>query len=68
MYDVNTPFMSGALNLQPCRNVYLHSSVLGSFDTISIGLHQNTIVKQIPVTTSGVNEYFLIMSFYLMTS
>ena len=57
-YDTNTPFISGALCMQPFRNVYLHSNVLGSFDTISVGLNQNTIIKKIPVTTSGLNEYF----------
>ena len=58
MYDKNIPFISGAINMQPFRNVYLHSAVLGSFDTIAPGLNQNTIIKKIPVTTPNFNEYF----------
>ena len=43
------PFVSGYLNLQPIRNLYLHSSNIGSYNTI--GLYGcKTIIKKIPVT------------------
>ena len=42
-------FISGYLNLQPIRNLYLHCSNLGGYN--SIGLYGcRTIVKVIPVT------------------
>ena len=43
------PFVSGYINLQPIRNFYLHSSNIGSYNTI--GLYGcKTIIKKIPVT------------------
>ena len=43
------PFVSGYVNLQPIRNLYLHSSNIGSYSTI--GLYgARTIIKKIPVT------------------
>ena len=45
----NAPFTMKYLNLQPIRNMYLHSSTIGSFSTI--GLYGcRTIIKKIPVT------------------
>ena len=45
----NSPFSTKYLNLQPIRNLYLHSSNIGSFS--SIGLYgTRTIIKKIPVT------------------
>ena len=44
------PFVSGYLNLQPIRNVYLHSSNIGSYNTV--GLYgARTIIKKIPVSS-----------------
>ena len=43
------PFVSGYINLQPIRNLYLHSSNIGGYNTI--GLYGcRTIIKKIPVT------------------
>jgi hypothetical protein len=44
------PFKSGYLNLQPIRNLYLHSSNIGGYHTI--GLYgARTIIKKIPVSS-----------------
>ena len=32
--DYNNPFISGYLNMQPIRNLYLHSSSLGNLNNI----------------------------------
>lgn len=49
-YNTHTnPFVSGYLNLQPIRNLYLHSSNIGSYNTI--GLYGcRTIIKKIAVS------------------
>ena len=46
LYNIFTnPFSSKYLNLQPIRNLYLHSSNIGSFSTI--GLYgTRTIIKK----------------------
>ena len=44
------PFVSGYVNLQPIRNIYLHSSNIGAYNTI--GLYGcRTIIKKIPITS-----------------
>jgi len=48
LYDYNTPFVSGFLNFQPINNIYLHSSSLGNFNSISCDGSQ-TVIKKIPV-------------------
>lgn len=57
-YDHNTPFISGFINLAIFRNVYLHSSTLGTFETVSVGLNQSTIIKKIPVSSDYSNMIF----------
>ena len=54
-YDSNNPYVSNGINLQPIRNVYLHSPNLGNYKTIG-PIGQTTIIKKIPVTNS-FNEY-----------
>ena len=47
--NINNPFVSQYINLQPIRNLYLHCSNIGSYSTI--GLYgARTIIKKIPVT------------------
>ena len=55
-YDINTPFISGYLNMAPIRNIYTHSS-MGSFQTVALrpNGYDNTIIKHIPVN-SNFNE------------
>jgi len=54
-YDNSNPYVSNGLNLQPIRNVYLHSPNLGNYRTLG-PLGETTIIKKIPVT-SQFNEY-----------
>jgi hypothetical protein len=48
-YDYNSSFKSGFLNFQPINNIYLHSTNLGNFNSISCDGSQ-TVIKKIPVT------------------
>ena len=40
--------MSGFLNFQPINNIYLHSSSIGNYNSISVDGSQ-TVIKKIPV-------------------
>ena len=55
---INSPFVSGYINLIPLRNIYLNSSNLGSFNSLNISGSRNTI-KKIPI-----NANFNEMVFY----
>ena len=44
-------YISGYINLNPIRNLYLSSSNLGNFNTISIS-GDSTIIKKIPVNAN----------------
>ena len=55
---INSPYVSGYINLLPLRNVYLNSSNLGSFNSLNISGSRNTI-KKIPI-----NANFNEMIFY----
>ena len=46
----------GAVNLQPIRNIYIHSS-LGNYNTLS-NWGSQTIVKKVPVTANSGNYIF----------
>jgi hypothetical protein len=48
--DNLNPYESGYLNMQPIRNLYLHSSTLGNYNSIGPDGCQ-TIIKKIPVTS-----------------
>ena len=58
----NSPFYTssisykGALNLQPIRNIYIHSSI-GNYNTLS-NWGSQTIVKKIPVTANSGDYIF----------
>jgi hypothetical protein len=49
-YDSNATYTSGYLNMQPIRNIYLHSPSLGNFSNIG-PLGEQTVIKKIPVTS-----------------
>ena len=49
-YDSNIPYVSGVLDLQLIRNIYMHSPNLGNFNTIGPN-SESTIIKKIPVTS-----------------
>ena len=43
-YDNNTPYISGFLNFQPINNIYLHSSSIGNYNSLSCDGSQ-TVIK-----------------------
>ena len=47
-YYYNVPFISGFLNFQPINNIYLHSSTIGNYNSLSCDGSQ-TVIKKIPV-------------------
>jgi len=49
-YTYTNPYISGFLNLQPINNIYLHSSSLGNYNSLSADGSQ-TCIKKIPVTS-----------------
>ena len=49
-YNSTNPYISGVLDLQPIRNIYMHSPNLTSFNTLG-PLGEKTIIKKIPVTS-----------------
>ena len=55
-YDINKPFRSNYLNMQPIRNLYLHSSI-GTYTTVAKrpNGYDNTIINHIAVN-SNFNE------------
>ena len=52
----SSPFVSGFIDMYPFRNVYVTSSGLGKFNTISVAGDRN-IIKKIPVG-AGHGELF----------
>ena len=55
-FSTNTPFVRH-LNLQPIRNIYIHSTNLGNFNTIGARGEQ-TIVKKVPVNANSGEMIF----------
>ena len=49
MYSSTSPFVSGYLDLQPIKNIYISSPNLGSYTTIG-PTGQQTIIKKVPVS------------------
>ena len=52
-YGKTIPFVSNFINMQPIRNIYIHSS-LGSFQTVALrpNGYDNTIIKHVPVNAN----------------
>ena len=48
-YNAVVPFESGAINLQPFSNIYIHGNNLCNYNTIG-PLNERTILKKIPVS------------------
>jgi hypothetical protein len=46
--NLKTPFTSGYVDMYPLRNIYITSSGLGNFNTISVS-GENRVVKKVPV-------------------
>lgn len=53
-FTAASPFVSGFVDLQPIKNLYLSSSNLGTFTTIGVN-GERTIIKKIPVS-ANTNE------------
>ena len=47
----NTPFVTGYVDMYPLRNIYMTSSGLGNFNTMTITGNRN-VIKKIPVSAS----------------
>ena len=58
MYNNTTPFVSGFLDLQPVKNIYISSPNLGSYSTIG-PTGQQTIIKKYQC------QLILVMSFLM---
>jgi hypothetical protein len=52
-----TPFMSGALYLQPFNNIYIHATNLGNYNSIGCQ-NERTIVKKVPVSADRGMQIF----------
>jgi hypothetical protein len=50
-YDFANPFISNSINLQPIRNLYIHSPNLGNYNTIG-PRGEATIIKKVPVSAN----------------
>jgi len=48
-YNSVIPYVSGAINLQPFNNVYIHATNLGNYNTIGCQ-NERSIVKKVPVS------------------
>jgi hypothetical protein len=48
---INSPFVSGYINLIPIRNIYMTSSNLGSYNSLNIS-GGRSVIKKIPVTAN----------------
>jgi len=53
----NSPFVSGYIDLNPMRNVYLNCSGLGNFNTVTLTGNRN-VVKKIPVNAGPGDVIF----------
>ena len=56
VYQYGTPYVSGYINLQPIRNIYIHSSQLSNYHHVNLATLDSTVVKKVPVSAphSGI--------------
>ena len=50
VYQYNNPYVSGFVNLQPIRNIYIHSSQLSNYNQVNLRTGDSTVVEKVPVT------------------
>ena len=50
VYQYNNPYVSGFVNPQPNRNIYIHSSELSNYNQVNLRTGGSTVVKKVPVT------------------
>ena len=54
----NNPYVSGFVNLQPIRNIHIHSSQLSNYNQINLRTGNSTVVKKVPVTAPRAGIIF----------
>ena len=58
VYQFNNPYVSGFINLQPIRNIYIHSSQLSNYNQVNLRTGDSTVVKKVPVTAPHAGIVF----------
>ena len=58
VYQYNKPYVSGFVNLQPIRNIYVHSSQLSNYNQANLRTGDSTVVKKLPVTAPHAGIVF----------
>ena len=58
VYQYNNPYVSEFINLQPIRNMYIHSSQLSNYNQVNLRTGDSTIVKKVPVTAPHAGIVF----------
>ena len=58
VYQYGNAYVSGFVNLQPIRNIYIHSSQLSNYNQVSLRTGDGTVVKKVPVTAPHAGIVF----------
>ena len=58
VYQYNNPYVSGFINLQPIRHIYIHSSQLSNYNQVNLRTGDSTVVKKVPVTAPHAGIVF----------
>ena len=58
VYQYGNAYVSGFVNLQPIRNIYIHSSQLSNYNQVNLRTGDSTVVKKVPVTAPHAGLVF----------
>ena len=58
VYQYGNAYVSGFVNLQPIRNIYIHSSQLSNYNQVNLRTGDSTVVKKVPVTAPHAGIIF----------
>ena len=58
VYQCGNAYVSGFVNLQPIRNIYIHSSQLSNYNQVNLRTGDSTVVKKVPVTAPHAGIIF----------
>ena len=58
VYQYGNAYVSGFVNLQPIRNIYIHSSQLSNYNQVNLRTGDSTVVKKVPVTAPHAGIVF----------
>ena len=58
VYQYNNPYVSGFINLQPIKNIYIHSSQLSNYNQKNLRTGDSTTVKKVPMTAPHAEIVF----------